>query len=73
MQDIRHYDIIVIGSGPAGEKGAMQASKLKKQVATDRDIATPRWSLPSHRHDSIKITTGNSVALVAAAPANSRN
>ena len=33
MQDIRHYDIIVIGSGPAGEKGAMQASKLKKQVA----------------------------------------
>ena len=33
MQDIRHYDIIVIGSGPAGEKSATQASKLKKQVA----------------------------------------
>ena len=33
MQEIHHYDIIVIGSGPAGEKAAMQASKLKKQVA----------------------------------------
>ena len=33
MQEIHHYDIVVIGSGPAGEKAAMQASKLKKQVA----------------------------------------
>ena len=33
MQDTLHYDIVVIGSGPAGEKAAMQASKLKKQVA----------------------------------------
>jgi NAD(P) transhydrogenase len=33
MQETHHYDIIVIGSGPAGEKAAMQASKLKKRVA----------------------------------------
>ena len=33
MQEIHHYDIVVIGSGPAGEKAAIQASKLKKQVA----------------------------------------
>ena len=33
MQEIHHYDIVVIGSGPAGEKAALQASKLKKQVA----------------------------------------
>ena len=33
MQEIHHYDKVVIGSGPAGEKAAMQASKLKKQVA----------------------------------------
>ncbi|MBC8260004.1 MAG: Si-specific NAD(P)(+) transhydrogenase [SAR324 cluster bacterium] len=33
MQEIQHYDIVVIGSGPAGEKAAMQASKLKKKVA----------------------------------------
>ena len=28
-----HYDIIIIGSGPAGQKAAIQASKLKKKVA----------------------------------------
>ena len=33
MQEHHHYDIIVIGSGPAGQKAAIQASKLKKQVA----------------------------------------
>jgi NAD(P) transhydrogenase len=33
MQEIHHFDIVVIGSGPAGEKAALQASKLKKQVA----------------------------------------
>ena len=32
MQDVHHYDLAVIGSGPAGEKAAMQASKLKKRV-----------------------------------------
>lgn len=32
MQETKHYDIAVIGSGPAGEKAAMQASKLKKRV-----------------------------------------
>ena len=31
MQEIRHYDIAIIGSGPAGEKAAIQASKLKKR------------------------------------------
>ena len=33
MQGIHHYDIVVIGSGPAGEKATLQACKLKKQVA----------------------------------------
>ena len=33
MQEIRHFDLVVIGSGPAGEAAAMQASKLKKRVA----------------------------------------
>ena len=33
MQENHHYDIVVIGSGPAGEKAALQASKLKKQIA----------------------------------------
>lgn len=29
---MRHYDLVVIGSGPAGQKAAIQASKLGKQV-----------------------------------------
>jgi NAD(P) transhydrogenase len=32
-----HYDLVVIGSGPAGQKAAIAAAKLKKRVAiTDR-------------------------------------
>ena len=30
---MRHYDCIVIGTGPAGQKGAIQAAKLGKRVA----------------------------------------
>ncbi len=30
---MEHYDLIVIGSGPAGEKGAAQAAYFKKRVA----------------------------------------
>ena len=33
MQEIHHFDIVVIGSGPSGEKAVTQASKLKKHVA----------------------------------------
>ncbi len=30
---MRHYDVIVIGTGPAGQKAAIQAAKLGKHVA----------------------------------------
>ena len=30
---MRHYDCIVIGTGPAGQKAAIQAAKLGKNVA----------------------------------------
>lgn len=30
---MKHYDVIVIGTGPAGQKGAIQAAKLGKKVA----------------------------------------
>ena len=34
----QHYDLIVIGSGPAGQKGAINAAKLGKRVAVvERD------------------------------------
>ena len=29
----KHYDLVVIGSGPAGQKGAIAAAKLRKKVA----------------------------------------
>ncbi|MBS0360549.1 MAG: Si-specific NAD(P)(+) transhydrogenase [Proteobacteria bacterium] len=32
MHDTNHYDLIVIGSGPAGRRGAIQAAKLNKRV-----------------------------------------
>ena len=32
MKQVRKYDIVVIGSGPAGEKAVMQAAKLRKKV-----------------------------------------
>jgi len=28
-----HFDLVVIGSGPAGQKGAIAAAKLGKRVA----------------------------------------
>ena len=34
-----HYDLVVIGSGPAGQKGAIAAGKLGKRVAVvDREV-----------------------------------
>ncbi|HJQ69002.1 MAG TPA: Si-specific NAD(P)(+) transhydrogenase [Blastocatellia bacterium] len=34
-----HYDLVVIGSGPAGQKGAIAAAKLGKRVAiVDREV-----------------------------------
>ena len=34
----KHYDLIVLGSGPAGEKGAAQAAYFGKKVAiVERD------------------------------------
>src|SRR4029077_13532441 len=31
--DVANYDLVVIGSGPAGQKGAIAAAKLGKKVA----------------------------------------
>jgi len=31
--DNNHYDLVVIGSGPAGQKGAICAAKMHKKVA----------------------------------------
>jgi len=36
-----HYDVVVIGSGPAGENGALQAAALGKKVALVEKEAVP--------------------------------
>src|SRR4051812_24405279 len=33
MSDVKPYDLVVIGSGPAGEKGAAQVAYFGKKVA----------------------------------------
>lgn len=38
MKRIPHYDIIIIGSGPAGEAAAMNAKKKGRQVAVISDL-----------------------------------
>jgi NAD(P) transhydrogenase len=37
----QHYDLVVIGAGPAGQKGAVQAAKLKKSVVIVEKEASP--------------------------------
>lgn len=49
----RHYDLIVIGSGPSGQKAAVQAAKLRKKVAiveSEREVGgacTNTGTIPS--------------------------
>ena len=33
MPEFEHFDLVVIGAGPAGEKAAAQAAYFKKRVA----------------------------------------
>jgi len=40
MPDIEQFDLVVIGSGPAGEKGAVQAAYFGKRVAIVEKSAT---------------------------------
>lgn len=41
MSAAEHFDLVVIGSGPAGEKGAAQAAYFGKKVAVVERAATP--------------------------------
>ena len=50
MNNPYEYDLVVIGSGPAGEKGAAQAAYFGKKVAlVDRRPARRRGG-HQHRH-----------------------
>src|SRR5215475_2768282 len=37
---MRHYDVVIIGTGPAGQKAAIQAAKLGKRVAVVEKSST---------------------------------
>jgi NAD(P) transhydrogenase len=41
---VRKYDLVVIGSGPAGEKAAIQAAKLEKDVLVVEAMESPGGS-----------------------------
>ena len=41
-----HFDLVVIGAGPAGEKGAAQAAYFGKRVCLDRARAASRAAPP---------------------------
>src|SRR6185436_940839 len=41
MADIERFDLVVIGSGPAGEKGAAQAAYFGKRVALIERMTEP--------------------------------
>jgi threonine dehydrogenase-like Zn-dependent dehydrogenase len=46
------YDLVVIGSGPAGQKGAIAAAKAGKSVAVIDRKQDDRRRERSHRHDT---------------------
>ena len=48
------YDLIVIGSGPAGQRAAIYGAKLGKKSCPDRDARGSRRSLHQHRHHPLE-------------------
>ena len=48
------YDLVVIGSGPAGEKGAVQAAYFGKTRRRHRALAGARRRLRQHRHAAVE-------------------
>jgi NAD(P) transhydrogenase len=63
---MRHYDLCVIGSGPAGQKAAIQASKLGKRVCVVEQrevvggVAINTGTIPSKALREAILRTGNS-------------
>jgi cation diffusion facilitator CzcD-associated flavoprotein CzcO len=51
---MQNYDLVVIGSGPGGQKAAIAAAKLGKTVAViERDLMLGGvWH--QHRHDPVE-------------------
>ena len=49
-----HYELLVVGSGPAGQKAAIQAAKLRKRVALVERRPRRRRRLGQHRDDPVE-------------------
>ena len=49
-----HYDLIVIGSGPAGRRAAIQAAKIGKNVLRRRERPSRRRRFRAYRDHTIK-------------------
>ena len=58
-QLMEHYDVIVIGSGPAGEKGAEQAAQFGKRVALIERAEHLGGAGHQHRHRALKDPEGD--------------
>ena len=54
MTDSYDYDLVVIGSGPAGEKGAAQAAYFGKKVALVEHAPARGWSGHQYRDGTAK-------------------
>jgi NAD(P) transhydrogenase len=69
---MKRYDLVVIGSGPAGEKGAVQAAYLGKSVlVVDAGLAGGAWvntgTIPSKtlRETALYLSGGRGLGLAA--------
>jgi thioredoxin reductase len=50
MQRSNEYDLICIGSGPAGQRAAIQAAKLGKKVAVVENNASSAAAVSMQHH-----------------------
>ncbi len=55
----KSYDLVIIGSGPAGEKGATQAAYFGKTRRPDREGSLARRGLGQHRDLALEDAPGN--------------
>ena len=53
-----HYDVAIVGSGPAGERGATRAAFLGKKVAVIEKEAVPGGRLRQHGHHPLEGACG---------------
>lgn len=78
---MKHYDCIVIGTGPAGQKGAIQAAKLgksvaiieKNQVLGGAQINTGTIPSKALREAVLQLTSGKSQQDYISCKKNTRN